>query len=884
MVIFQVSKTTDTLKLLFTASLAIFLLFAATIHAQSPGGIAGNNTLWLRSDNGVTISGTTVTQWQENSGAAVTGNFSPQALAGTANVQTGPTLIPAGVNFNPYLSFDGVTNSLSSANNFLGTALVSNSNVTVFQVINLKSGIVWLKWETDMLGTTARLGFENSAGRIRFDFPRANPPAAGQNVGVTSVQNKDVLSTTYVNTTTSVNRLNGADDNTIPIPGPGNFAAANTKIVIGNENLINLACQVDIAELIIYSNTLTAAERNKIESYLAVKYGFTLNQLAANNNNYVASDATVTWDRALNSGYANDITGIGRDDATALLQKQSRSVNTTSLVTLYNGSGYAAGVFPATNALNTNNITADRSFILVGDNGGTTTVDQCALDGNAHRMQRIWKAANTAFTTPVTIAVDQAAVPATVKNILVSSNPAFPLASTTIYPVTIANGKIYSAVTLSNNQYFTFASDTTPLPQLQAADVCRNANGTATVLNPVAGAVYNWYTQAVGGVLVGTGTSITIPNLQNDTTLYVQTTSVFNCVLPIRVPVTIRVQIVATPVATAVQPGCTTATGTITVTSPVGAGYQYCLNGTGCQAGLVFSNQVPNTYNVTAVNALGCPSALFAITINAAPPVPAAPAVNAPVLICAGQTALLSVVAPVAGYTYNWYSTATATVPLQTGTTYTTPALPGPATYYVEAVNAQGCLSPRTIADVLTRTKLPAPFVTAGAVTDSSVFFSWTAVPGANKYLVCTDGINYTIPRSGINGTTHLVTGLLPRTTVTLYVQAVDTMITCITSNDGTASATTLSKYNDVYVPSAFTPTGNAVNRRLQVYGDIRTYRFSVFNRYGQLVFNTSSLNTGWDGTFKGKAQTSGTYVWYVSATLSDGRKVNMNGTSILIR
>ena len=142
MVILQLSKTTITLKFLLPTSIGIFLLFTATMHAQSPGGIAASNSLWLRSDNGVTATGPTVTQWQENSGAAVTGNFSVQALAGTANVQTGPTLIPAGVNFNPYLSFDGVTNSLSSANNFLGTALVGNSNVTVFQVINLKSGIV----------------------------------------------------------------------------------------------------------------------------------------------------------------------------------------------------------------------------------------------------------------------------------------------------------------------------------------------------------------------------------------------------------------------------------------------------------------------------------------------------------------------------------------------------------------------------------------------------------------------------------------------------------------------------------------------------------------------------------------------------------------------
>ena len=867
----------------FLSATIFFISGTVLVKGQSPGGISTNNKMWLRSDNGVTTTGSSVTQWQEISGANVTGNFNVQSLAGTANVQTGPTLIPAGVNFNPYLSFDGVTNSLSSINNFFGTALVSNSNVTVFQVLNLKSGIVWLKWETDQLGTTARLGFENTGGRIRFDFPRANPASAGQNIGVTNVLNKHTLSTAFVNVNTSVNRLNGADDNTIAIPGPGNFGAVSTKIVIGNENLLNLPCKIDIAELIIYSNTLTSAERNKIESYLAVKYGFTLNQAAAYNNNYVASNAVITWDRALNSTYANDITGIGRDDATALNQKQSKSVNTTALVTLFNGT-YTAGVFPAENALNTNSFSNNLSFLLVGDNAGTTTVDQCALDGNAHRMQRVWKASNTGSVSPVTIAVDQAAVPATVKNILVSTNPAFPLIGTTIYPVTAAGGKLYSAVTLNNNDYFTFSSDTIPLPQLQAADVCINTSGTATVLNPVPGAVYNWYNLAVGGTLVGTGTSITIPNLQNDTTLYVQTTTIFNCVLPIRVPVTIRVQTVATPQANTIQTGCTVNTGSITITAPTGPGYQYCINGANCQAGLTFSNLPPGTYSITAVNALGCISPVLSVTINVQPPIPAAPAVNAPVSICDNQTATLSITNPVAGNTYNWYTSLTATVPIHTGTTFITPVLFAAATYYAEVVNAQGCVSPRTNADVQIMVKLPSPVVTVVQVTDSSILFNWTAVPGANKYLVSADGVNYTLPSSGINGTTHYVTGLLPRTTLTLHVRAIDSLTTCITSVDGTATGTTLSKYDDVYVPSAFTPNGDLLNNTLRVYGDIRSYRFIIYNRYGQLVFSTTTINAGWDGTFKGKAQSTGTYVWYVTALLSDGRTVNMSGSSILIR
>ena len=859
-------------------------LFIQNSIAQSPGGISANNKMWLRSDNGVSTSGSTVTQWQEFSGANVTGNFNIQPLAGTANVQTGPTLIPAGVNFNPYLSFDGVTNSLSSINSFLGTALVSNSNVTVFQVLNLKSGIVWLKWETDQLGTTARLGFENAAGKLRFDFPKASPASAGQNIGVTNILNKHSLSTAYVNVNTSVNRLNGADENTIPIPGPGNFAAANTKIVIGNENLLNLPCKLDMAEVIIYSNTLTAAERNKIESYLAVKYGFTLNQLAANNNNYVASNAAITWDRSLNSAYSNDITGIGRDDATALNQKQSKSVNTTALVTLYNGGTYTAGNFPLENVLNTMTFPNNLSFLLVGDNGGTTAVNQCALDGNVHRMQRIWKASNTGLVSPVTIAVDQASVPATVKNILVSANPAFPVTATTSYPVTIANGKLYSAVTINHNDYFTFASDTIPLPQMLDTNICINTSGTLTVLNPVLGAVYNWYNQAFGGVLVGTGTSITLPNLQNDTTLYVETISVFNCILPTRVPVTIRVQTVAMPQANTIQPGCTVNTGSITITAPIGLGYQYCINGASCQAGLTFSNLAPATYTITAVNAIGCISPIFSVIINAQPPVPVAPAVNSPVLICANQTATLSVTNPVAGNTYNWYNTLTAPIPVHSGTTFTTPVLFAPATYYAEAVNTQGCVSTRTNADVLIRTKLFPAFITVALITDSSILFSWTAVPGANAYSVSTDGMNYTLPSSGANGTTHLVTGLLPRTTVTLYVKAKDTLIACITSNDATATGKTLAKYDDIYVPSAFTPNGDLINNTLQVFGDIKSYQFGIFNRFGQRLFYTTTLNAGWDGTCKGKNQSVGTYVWYVSAKLSNGRVVNISGTSVLIR
>ena len=138
-----------------------------------------------------------------------------------------------------------------------------------------------VKWETDQLGSTCQVGFENSGGRIRFDFPITVPASAGQNVGITNVLNKHTLSTCYVDGNISVNRLNGASDNSMPSRHQVILPPFSDKAVIGNETC-NPPAEVDLAELVIYKSALTAAERNKVESYLAVKYGFTLDQSAAN--------------------------------------------------------------------------------------------------------------------------------------------------------------------------------------------------------------------------------------------------------------------------------------------------------------------------------------------------------------------------------------------------------------------------------------------------------------------------------------------------------------------------------------------------------------------------------------------------------------------------
>ncbi|HMN90511.1 MAG TPA: hypothetical protein PKE68_10865, partial [Saprospiraceae bacterium] len=147
-----------------------------------------------------------------------------------------------------------------------------------------------------------------------------------------------------------------------------------------------------MTEVVIYDGVLSDAERQRVESYLSLKYGITMNN---GNTNYIASDGTtIYWDASANSTYHNNVAGIGRDSCTSLLQKQSKSVNTGEILTVALGS-----TIEASNALNTNTITADRSFLVWGHNNGSLDFLSSAGGTNATaRMSRVWKVQKTNWT------------------------------------------------------------------------------------------------------------------------------------------------------------------------------------------------------------------------------------------------------------------------------------------------------------------------------------------------------------------------------------------------------------------------------------------------------------------------------------------------------
>jgi len=89
-----------------------------------------------------------------------------------------------------------------------------------------------------------------------------------------------------------------------------------------------------------------------------------------------------------------------------------------------------------------------------------------------------------------------------------------------------------------------------------------------------------------------------------------------------------------------------------------------------------------------------------------------------------------------------------------------------------------------------------------------------------------------------------------------------------------------------VDLPVVFTPNGDGHNDIIFVRGwgikDLNEYK--IFNRWGQVIFETSDIKTGWDGTYQGKAQNSDSYIYNVAVTYYSGKTEKKVGYVNLIR
>lgn len=88
-----------------------------------------------------------------------------------------------------------------------------------------------------------------------------------------------------------------------------------------------------------------------------------------------------------------------------------------------------------------------------------------------------------------------------------------------------------------------------------------------------------------------------------------------------------------------------------------------------------------------------------------------------------------------------------------------------------------------------------------------------------------------------------------------------------------------------LYVPSAFTPNNDGKNDKLRalIFGYVASFNFTIYNRFGQIVFETSDYLKGWDGKINGLKQNIGNYVWVCRYQFVGEQPAIEKGTFILI-
>ena len=86
-------------------------------------------------------------------------------------------------------------------------------------------------------------------------------------------------------------------------------------------------------------------------------------------------------------------------------------------------------------------------------------------------------------------------------------------------------------------------------------------------------------------------------------------------------------------------------------------------------------------------------------------------------------------------------------------------------------------------------------------------------------------------------------------------------------------------------IPTAFSPNNDTHNDVLYVRGSgIQSFTLVIYNRYGEKVFETNDLSSGWDGTYKGQPENTGVFAYYLEYEYVNGDKSSLKGNITLVK
>ncbi|MBW8685913.1 gliding motility-associated C-terminal domain-containing protein [Chitinophaga rhizophila] len=435
---------------------------------------------------------------------------------------------------------------------------------------------------------------------------------------------------------------------------------------------------------------------------------------------------------------------------------------------------------------------------------------------------------------------------------LVQSGPTFVIraanASADYYVQAVnSNGCISTGVRTRASVVVTPAPGT-PAVVSNVVNVCRG-NTAVLAVQTSGNFTYRWYTTPTGGTAVGTGPSFTTPELTVNTDFYVEATG-GNCSSAVRARVSVLVSDPApTPTLEAANVNvCTGAAAVLRVTSQnTGITYNWYTAATGGTP--VFTGSEYTTpqltatavYYVEAVNAAsGCGGSgtRVAATVTVVPRPGAPVLVSNSVEVCAGQNTVLFIQNPQDDISYQWYDAPTGGTLVFTGPAFVVNGVTSNVTYYVQAVNSNGCANAGARVGVTVNvTTAPAVPVTAANVTacpGTTVNLSVQNPNPALTYNWYTTATGGTLAGTGSTFTTPVVNAA-----TTYYVEA---------TNDNCTSATRAA-VSITLSTAAPVPTLESNNVTTCTGG---TARLRVISTTTGVIYNWYTTATGGTSVFTG--------------------------------
>ncbi|MCL6296450.1 choice-of-anchor D domain-containing protein [Jejuia spongiicola] len=407
------------------------------VLVQAPGGVDTNLELWLKGNAGLSYtSGQLVTTWQDQTSNGY------DATAPVVGVEPTYRDDPAyNINFNPIVDFNNDSSAFSLDGDFSfddttteflqGTGGYYSQDVFVVLLPNVTvndtfgsmdvfcgdedlatnetdaTGIGLGAYSVRFTGEIISYAHGTTSGGLGYGVAETSTGNTYSNAGIINVRNNS-------GATQQELYYNATDIETVQNDVPDFANVNNSRYWIGRSEGWEATTDARIAEVITYSSRKSDVDatdaRNRIQSYLAIKYGITLapdatagTNFEATTQDYVDSDGTVIWDESANAGYNHDIAGIGRDDKSELNQKQSSSINNAA-----DGTGPTEGILTIglsdiydTNNLNPSTFANDKEFLVWGNNGASIDTGSAATTTFTVSVDMSIGIGDVSLTTPV---------------------------------------------------------------------------------------------------------------------------------------------------------------------------------------------------------------------------------------------------------------------------------------------------------------------------------------------------------------------------------------------------------------------------------------------------------------------------------------------------